>query len=139
MNTFTSTSSKDLSIPVTASLREALLPFKDLKFLEKTTSFRRLVPSLGILTDASNFGWSGVIGRHRVQDYWTPLNHSSHINVKEMRGILYSILFFQDCLSGRTIRSLTDNSVALFCLRRMGSLNSPPLDTVKRQLILFCP
>ena len=55
-----------------------------------------------------------------------------------MRGILYSIHFFKDVLSDRTIRILTDNSVALFCLRRMGSLHSPPLDRVTRDLILFC-
>ena len=55
-----------------------------------------------------------------------------------MRGILYSILFFQDVLSDRTIRIFTDNSVALFCLRRMGSLHSPLLDRVTRELILFC-
>ena len=109
MNSFTSTSSRDLSIPVTASLREALLPFTDLKFLEKSTSFRQLVPSLDILTDASDSGWSGVIGRHRVQDCWKLLDHSSHINVKEMVGIIYSFQFFRDVLSDRTIRSLTVN------------------------------
>ena len=55
-----------------------------------------------------------------------------------MLGILYSIQFFQDILSGRTICILKDNMVALYCLRRMSSLNSPPLDKVTRQLILFC-
>ena len=39
MNSFTSTSSRDLSIPVTASLKEALLSFTDPKFLGKPTSF----------------------------------------------------------------------------------------------------
>ena len=138
MTNFTSTFSRDLSIPVSASLREALLPFTNLKFLEKPTSFRPLVPSLDILTDASDSGWSGVIGRHRAQDCWTPSELSNHINVKEMLGILYSIQFFRDVLSDRTIRILKDNMVALFCLRRLGSLHSPPLDRVTRQLILFC-
>ena len=66
MNSRSSTSSRDSPIPVSASLREALLPFTELKFLETPTSFRRLVPSLDLLTDASDSGWSGVIGRHRV-------------------------------------------------------------------------
>ena len=53
-------------------------------------------------------------------------------------GILFSIQFFQDALADRSIRIFTDILVALFCLRRMGSLHSPPLDKVTRDLILFC-
>ena len=41
------------------------------------------------------------------------------------------------CQAGQ-FRIFTDNRVALFCLRRMDSLHSPPLDKVTRQLILFC-
>ena len=138
MNSFTSANLRDLPIQVDASLKRALLPFIDRKFLETPTSFRPLLPSLDISTDASGSGWSGVIGRHRVQDCWTPLDRSNHINVKELRAILYSLHFFKDVLSNRTIRILTDNSAALFCLKRMGSLHSPHLDSVTRELILFC-
>ena len=93
---------RDESIQVTASLGEALLPFIDCK-LDKPTSFHSHSPSLDNLTDASDSGWSGVIGRHRVQDCWTPSEFLSHINVKEIIGILYSIQVFQDVLSSRTI------------------------------------
>ena len=40
MNSLTSTSSRDLFNPVIASFREALLPFTDRMFLEKSTSYR---------------------------------------------------------------------------------------------------
>ena len=66
MNTFSLASHRDVPIQVDASLKEALLPFTNRKFLERPTSFRPLRPSLDILTDASDSGWSGVIGRHRV-------------------------------------------------------------------------
>ena len=68
MNSFTSAKLRDIPIQVDASLRRALLPFTDRKFLETPTSFRPLLPSLDISTDASGSGWSGVIGRHQVQD-----------------------------------------------------------------------
>ena len=55
-----------------------------------------------------------------------------------MLGILYSLKFFQDVLGDRTIQIFTDNLVSLFCLRRMGSLHSPPLDDVTREVVLFC-
>merc|ERR1712215_640251 len=67
MDTFSLASHRDDPIQVDASLREALLPFTNRKFLERPTSFRPLRPSLDILTDASDSGWRGVIGRHRVQ------------------------------------------------------------------------
>ena len=137
MNSFTTTSRRDFTISVTSSLREALLPFRDVKFLAIPTYFRRLVPSLDILTDASDSGWSGVISRHRVQDFWTS-DYSYHINVREMLGILYSLQFFQEVLADRTIQIFTYSLVVLFCLRRMGFLHSPPLDKVTRELILFC-
>ena len=138
MNSSTSTSSRDLSIPVDASLIEALKPFRNPRFLAKNTSFRPLIPSLDIITDASDSGWSGVIGRHRVQESWTPSECLNYINIREMLGIFLSIQFFQGVLSDRTIRIYTDSMVTLFCLRRMGSLHSPPLDRVIQDLILFC-
>ena len=101
MNTFSSVSLRDMPIQVDASLKEALLPFTDRTFLETPTSFRPLHPSLDISTDAAGSGWSGVIGRHQVQDCWTPLDLSSHINVKEMKAILYSLHFIKDVLSNQ--------------------------------------
>ena len=55
MNSFTTTSRRNFPILVTVSLREALLPFRDVKFLAKPT-FHRLVSSLDILTDTTDSG-----------------------------------------------------------------------------------
>ena len=93
MNSKTSASTRDIPIRVDASLREALLPFTERTFLERPTSFRPSRPSLDITTDASDYGWSGVIGPHRVQDCWTPSESLNHINVKEMKAILFSLQF----------------------------------------------
>ena len=73
-----------------------------------------------------------------MKDTWSLADLSSHINVREMLGILYSLHFFKEVLANRTIQIYTDSLVALFCLRRMGSLHSPPLDEVTRAVVLFC-
>jgi len=138
MNTFTSVIQRDELFQVTKALRKVLRPFSDPHFLGRPSSFRTPGSSLDLLTDASNTGWSGVIGRHRVQDTWLGADLSAHINVREMLGILYSLYFFREVLADRTIQIYTDSLVALFCLRRMGSLHSPPLDEVTRAVVLFC-
>ena len=54
-----------------------------------------------------------------------------------MLGFLYSFYFFREILADRTIQIYTDSLVALFCLRRMGSLHSLPLDKVTRDVVFF--
>ena len=56
MNQFTVPSERDNLIPVTADLRVALQPFLDRRFLETPVSFRPLVPTLEVMTDASDYG-----------------------------------------------------------------------------------
>ena len=138
MNSFSSARTRDARFPVTEGLRTLLRPFLRASFLSRPSPFRTQVPSLEILTDASGVGWSGVIRHHRVQDTWSKKDLSLHINVREMLGILYSLKFFQDALANRTIQIYTDSAVCLFCLRRMGSLHSPPLDEVTREVVVFC-
>ena len=79
-----------------------------------------------------------MIGNHRLQDFWTPLECLSHINIRDMWGISHSINFFLTLLSDRTIRIHTDSMVVLFCLQRMGSLHSPPLNQATQDLISLC-
>ena len=138
MNTNTTVIQRDELFQVTEALREVLRPFRDPHFLGTPLSFQTPDSSLDLLTDASNTGWSGVIGHHRVQDTWSRADLSSHINVREMLGILYSLYFFRKVLADRTIQIYTDSLVALFCLRRMGSLHPPPLDKVTKDVVFFC-
>ena len=138
MNQHTSPALRDINIPIDASLKEALLPFQEKRYLSTPVSFQQLVPSLDISTDASDHAWSCVLLPFRIQDCWTQWERSRSINWKEVKAIYNTLSFFQDNLSGRVIRIHTDSMVALFCLRRMGSLNSPETNDILRQLLLLC-
>ena len=126
------------SFPTDVVLSEALRPFLDAKFLATPISFRPPVPFLDLATDASDYGWSGVIGPITVHDSWTQWEQSNSINWREIRAILNSVSYLQDCLAHRTIRIHTDSMVALFCLKRMGSLHSAEISATIRHLLLLC-
>ena len=138
MNSHTVPLKRDQSTPVDASLRTALKPFLNRIYLVDHVSCHPPSPSLDLQTDASDYGWSGVIDGHRVRGYWTPLESSAHINVREMKGLFNALKFFHPCLEGKCIRIHTDSMVVLFCLKRQSSLHSPRLNAVTRDLILFC-
>ena len=125
MNSHTVPLTRDQSTPVDASLRTALKPFLNRIYLVDHVSCHPPSPSLDLQTDASDYGWSGVIDGHRVRGYWTPLESSAHINVREMKGLFNALKFFHPCLEGKCIRIHTDSMVVLFCLKRQSSLHSP--------------
>ena len=138
MNSHTSPSSRDLPVPLDAGLKRALLPFLDRKFLQTPVSFRPPVPDLDISTDASDYGWSGVLHPFRIQDSWTPSDLSNSINWREMKAILNTLRFCRRSLYGKVLRIHTDNLATLFCIKKMGSTHSPPLNKLSRELLLFC-
>lgn len=138
MNQFTVPSERDSLTPVTADLRVALQPFLNRKFLETPVSFRPLVPTLEVMTDASDFGWSGVLFPFQVKDCWTPSDLSHSINVREMRAVLNSVSFCKESLRGQVLKLRTDNMATLFCLKKMGSLRCPLLNELSRDFLLLC-
>ena len=138
MNTNTSPVTRDLPVFTDPDLGRALSPFLNAEFLQAPISFRPPVPSLDLATDASDYGWSGVIGPITVHDSWTRSESSNSINWREIRAIHLSVAFLQDCLSGKTIRIHTDSMVAWFCLKRMGSRHSTLLNDITRAFLLFC-
>ena len=138
MNQHTDPLSRDLLVPIDAGLRAALRPFRDRKFLLTPVSFRRPHPDLDIMTDASGYGWSGVLPPFLIKDSWTPLELSSSINWRELKAVFNTIEFLRESLSGKVFRIHTDNQVALFCMRRMGSIRSGDLNDLSRRLLLSC-
>ena len=138
MNSHTSPQSRDKRVFTNSLLKQALNPFRDPKFLQVPVSFQKFETALDIMTDASEYAWSGVAQPFRIQDFWTPWERSQSINWKEIKAIYYTVLFCRDSLSGRAIRVLTDSMVAVYCLKRMGSLRSPTLSSLLRELLLLC-
>merc|ERR1711872_95990 len=61
MREHTSVSARHAKTSVSSFLRNLLRPFCKGNFLEQEVSFKTLTPDLVLMTDASDYVWSGVI------------------------------------------------------------------------------
>ena len=104
MNKHTSVFARNARVKVNGSLRMLLKPFSQKKFLETKVCFRRILPDLVLMTDASDYGWSGVVLPYCVRDSWSGLEASYSINIKEMLAILHSVMFLKKSLAGKHLR-----------------------------------
>ena len=89
------------------------------------------------MTDAFDFGWSGVLLPFQVNGVWSPWERSNSINWRDMREILDSVILFRKSLRGHSIRVLSDNKVALSCIYNQDFLHTPALYDLSRELLLF--
>ena len=137
-NRFTRAYSRDTLVQVNQQLIQALAPFKNRSLLSSPQSFRRIKPSLTIMTDASGVGWSGVILPYRVSDSWTSKERTNSINVLELTAMYNAVNFFKTSLQNIPIRLLTDNMATLFCLKRMGSFRSEKMNNLCTDFLLLC-
>ena len=138
MNEHTSATVRFAKTSVTASLRKLLEPFCKGNFLNQKVSFKTLVPDLVLMTDASDYGWSGVILPYVIRDTWSGLDQYRSINERELLAITFFIHFMKSCLAGKHVVIHTDSEVVFFSLKRMGSLRSPRLMDLVRQFLSVC-
>ena len=137
-NQHTRVYSRDTQVKVNLQLLEALAPFRNRFILTSPQSFRRVKPSLTLMTDASGSGWSGVLLPYRVSDVWTCSERLNSINALEIMAMFNTVNFFKDSLQDIPIRILTDNTATLFCLKRMGSFRSIIMNSVCKKFLLLC-
>lgn len=137
MNRHTSTASRDIPVPLDEDLRTALLPWSDMEALSTPVPMHLPPPSVEIMTDASGQGWSGWLLPDEVFGTWDLESLSQSINWKELRAIHLTLLHFGDRLRGQAVKILTDNTTAVACIRRQGSVNSSSLWELSRDILIF--
>ena len=77
------------------------------------------------MSDASDFGWSGVILPYFIRDIWSGLDQYRSINERELLALTFFVHFMQSFLAGKHVVSHTDSEVVFFCLKRgLSSLTS---------------
>ena len=107
-------------------------------FLSQCVPLHEPVHQISLMTDASQDGWCGVLLPHRTVDTWPPEWFRHSMNWKELKAIHLSLLKFEPLLMGRTVRVLSDNTTALSCLRRQGTLRSASLNVLTSTILEFC-
>ena len=138
MNANTSAQSRDLPVPLDSSLKEALVPWLNRKFLEQSIPMVVPDPSCDLMTDASDHGWCGVLLPHGVRGEWSKEEKSLPIDWRELRAIHCALFFFKERIRANSVRVLSDNTTALSCLRHQGSNHSQDLYLLSRDIFEFC-
>ncbi|XP_067420874.1 dynein axonemal heavy chain 14 [Emydura macquarii macquarii] len=109
-------------------LLTSLLWWKDPREVLKGVPFREMVPSVTLITDASDVGWGAhITGNLNTQGRWSPREISLHINVRELRAVRLAFKVFLRFLRGRVVQVLTDNTAAMFYMNRQGGAHSSAL------------
>ena len=135
VNSHSSPLARREKVPTDEALREALRPWADRNFLETPVPMQQGCPSLVLMTDASRWGWGGVLAPRQVRGAWDSVQRLCSMNWLELKAIHLSLLHFLPLLKGRCISLRADNTTALACIRRQGSLRSPELWSLSREIL----
>ena len=95
------------------------------------------MPDLVLMTDASDFGWSGVILPYVIRDIWSGLDQYRSINEREMLAVTFFGHFMKSTRAGKPVVFHTDSEVVFSCVKRMGSLRSPQRMGLVRQFLFL--
>ena len=138
MNRWTSPTSRDRPVPLNQDLRNILKLWLREDFLLSPVPMHIPAPSLELMVDASLYGWCGLLLPRQVHEEWPDSLFWESMNWKELQAILLTVLHFLPQLAGRSVRVWTDNWTALTCIRRQGSLHSPKLWLLTKELLDLC-
>ena len=90
--------------------------------LRQGTSLHDLKHDVTVFTDASNSGWGADCQGEEIQGDWTDLEIRLHINLLEMKAVLFALRVFGPMLKNRVVLFLCDNSTTVWHLRKAGGV-----------------
>ena len=94
-------------------------------------------PEFFINTDASLLGWGCAFDSQTTGGQWSDSEASLHINVLELKAILFSIKSFLNSLSNVHIRIRSDSSTAVHYINNLGGVKSIPCHKVTKDIWLW--
>ena len=91
-------------------------------------------PDKCITTDASSYGWDEVMESQSTGGLFSTPEMKEHINVLELKAILFGLKALAKGLTKVHIKVLTDNSTAVACLNKFGTSRSQECDFVTKEM-----
>ena len=95
-----------------------------------------IVPNLSveIKTDASLNGWGAVMGSSSTGGLYSEEETQDHINVLELKAILFGLKSLACHIQLAHIKILCDNSTAVACINKFGTSHSEKCDTLSKEI-----
>ena len=140
MNFHTSPSTRDLPVRLDQSFKSRLQVWSEPTFLSGKVPMSIPTPTLQLMTDASEVGWSGVLLPEdlRIEGLWPQNSSSCSMNWLELQAVSLSLGHFLPQLQGRLVLIMTDNTTVVSCLRRQSTLRSETLMSLSKVILEFC-
>ena len=91
-------------------------------------------PSFTITTDASTTGWGAVFKNNSTGDQFSITETLMHINVLELKAILFGLRSLCDHICDSHIKILSDNTTAVHCINNMGNCGSVDCDKITKSI-----
>ena len=91
-------------------------------------------PSVEIKADASLNGWGAVMGSSSKAGLFSEEETQDHINVLELKAILFGLKSLACHIQLAHIKILCDNSTAVACINKFGTSHSGKCDTLSKQI-----
>ena len=95
-------------------------------------------PSLMIESDASTRGWGASCEGMQTGGPWSPEEKQWHINCLEALAAFHAVKCFVRDRKSITVLLRTDNTTAVAYVNKLGGTVSPKLNTIVRELWLWC-
>ncbi|KAJ8044060.1 hypothetical protein HOLleu_11420 [Holothuria leucospilota] len=95
-------------------------------------------PSQTLNCDASNIGWGAVLGYGSRRGVWNSEQRRLHINERELLAIYFGLKTLCSKLGSVHLRILSDSSVAVSYINRMGGTKSPKCNVIAKSIWLWC-
>lgn len=138
MNTHTLTTTRDLQVPFLETFKKDLEIWCDIQFLSACVPMSTATPLLQLMTDASKWGWSGVLLPHSVSGQWPKENSDRSSNWLELKAVYLSIVALKQYLSNKDVLLMSDNSTVVACIKRQGTLKAAGLMELTKRILEFC-
>uniref|UniRef100_A0A1Y1LH23 Reverse transcriptase domain-containing protein n=1 Tax=Photinus pyralis TaxID=7054 RepID=A0A1Y1LH23_PHOPY len=101
-------------------------------------SLNKLDFSLENFSDASRSGWGAYCKGMKTGGYWSLSEQADHINILELKAALFGLKCFANGLKNVNILCRIDNTTAIACINKMGSVQYPQLTRLARTIWKWC-
>lgn len=94
--------------------------------------------NLSIFSDASTTGWGSFCEEKRAHGFWNQMELQEHINYLELLAAFFALKCFASNCSNSNVLCRIDNTTAIACINRMGSVRYPKLNSLARKIWQWC-
>ncbi|KAL0168793.1 hypothetical protein M9458_037015, partial [Cirrhinus mrigala] len=103
---------------------EALIQWKNSRWMERGVPLGMVCRRKVVTTDASNTGWGALCDGKPAFGRWTKAQEGIHINCLEMLAVCQALHFFLPDLKGHHVLTRSDSMTVVTYINRQGGLSS---------------